>query len=787
MNPKTTIALALVLIVGVGAYLIFSPDAGTSPTQEPTDEKKEAKPLYELAKLVKFEIERPGADQPKLVFAKSLKEGKESEYGDWRFVEPIKARTSNWEVNSFADKFKAPKSKGTFTPGKDGFPAADKIGLAKPKVVVTVTDEKGASRKIEVGDRVFGSNETYVRLAGQTEISTAEIDVREDLKKDVKKFRSKDLFDFDKGKAVQIELAHEGKTYLLLKGEAGKWVIDQPVKASADKGKVDSLLSDVRNLRADEFIEDAPKGLKPFGLEKPKTTLAVTIEKKIQEKKKDEPTTQSTQPAAPKIERTVYTVQFGGASDLKGEKFYCKLGDQPWVVSVAKSNYEKVQPKLDEWRDKKITQTKILDATKIDLTVDGGRITLEKKGDTWRMTAPKAGKVEASAVSDLLNALNDMKAANWEDDPKDKTAFGLDKPRAEIVLVVKGQPTPERILVGGNTKSGLLTYVHQAASRSIAVVKLADGKKLLAPTSSYRDRSVMHFAKSRADQIELAGKGATVTLAKQKGAWKMTQPIAADTDVDAVNDLLADLSSLKASQIAGEGDLAPFGLDKPELKVSVRVQPPPEPKPTTTTAPTSTQAAASKPAAKPAPKKPRESKTHILCVTKKGDKIYAAQPKGAVIYQLSKAVYDNLTAEMHDRKPLVFETSKVTGVEVIGGAKPLKFAKKGDAWSYLPDPHLKIDTKKVEDLLKGLGELKIDRYVSYQAKDLKAFGLDKPDMTVTVRTEDKKTVTMLLAKPDKDGKRAATLKGDPGKMKVFAVKKTDVSKFAKEIGDFAKS
>jgi len=804
MNVKTTIVLALVLVVVVGVFFLLKPKT-VAPEDKTTDEgEKKAKPLYELAQLVKFEVERPGKE--KWVFEKPLKEGKKDEYEDWRLVEPIKAKVTNWEVNSFADKFKSPKYKEKFTPGQGGYPAADKIGLDKPKAVIAVTDAKGASRRVEVGDRVFGSSETYIRLVGQTEAYVADLDVREDLKKDISKIRSKDLLDFDKAKVAQVDVVHEGKSYTLVKGEGDAWVVDRPVKAPADKSKIDTFLSDVKGLRADDFIEDAPKNLTAFGLDKPNTSVTVTVEEKIEEPNAPETstqptTTQSTEPPKPKVKRSTFVVQIGGASDLKGEKFYGKLGDQPWIVSIAKSDYERIQPKLDQWRDAKVTQARVLDAHKIDVTVGGARTVLEKQGDLWKITAPTAGKAENSAVNDLLNAINDLKASDWVDQPKDKKAYGLDKPVAEIVLAIKGSAAAERILVGGNTESGLLTYVHQAASPSIAVVKLDSVKKLTVSPLAYRDRSVLHFAKHRADQIELTSKGTPIVLVKKEGVWKMTRPVAAEADGDAVNDLLGDLSALKASQIAGEGDLAAFGLDKPELTVAVTVQPPPpETRPTTTSAATTTTAAtattratttaASLPATHPVPTRPAPPPArYVLNVSKKNDKVYAALPDGKLVYELPDSTYNHLRAEMHDRKPLKFETSQTVGVEVVGGdvEKPLKFSKKDDKWTYTPDPHLAVDEQKVKDLLTALHDLKVERYESYAATDLKPFGLDRPALTVAVTLEGNKTLTMRLSAADKDGKRKAALDAEPGKIKVFVVTKDDVEKFVKKVGDFAKA
>ncbi len=797
MNVKTTMVLLLVLVVGVGTYLIVAPKKPAPGTADADAEPKKSEPMYELAQLVKFELERP--DKPKLVFEKPLKAGQTDQYDDWRMLEPVQAKTSNWEVNSFAEKFKAPKSLQKFTPGQGGFPTAEKCGLAEPQAVVTVTDKAGASRTLQIGARVFGSDETYVKLAGEDQAYVAELNVREDLKKDVKKFRSKDLFSFDKANAVQVKIEHEGKIYTVVKGEGDKWVIDQPVEAVADKSKLDSLLSDIRYLRADDFIEDEPKKLTPFGLDKPKTAVTVTVEKKITKEKKDEgdeaPTTTKAAEPEFEIQRTTHTLAFGGEADLEGKKVYAKLGDKPWVVSVTKTNYEKVQPDLDAWRNPQVTQAKVLDARKINLKVAGKSITLEKKGGTWRMVAPSKGKVDAAAVSDLLSTLNGLKAVSWVDKPgKDKAKYGLDKPRAEITLNIKGQPAVERILVGGDTESGMLTYVHQAASPPVAVVKLDQAKKLLAPVSSYRDRSILTLSKARTDKIELTRKGRpAVVLAKQKGAWTMTKPVTAEADTDAVNDLLGELASLKATQIAGEGKLAEFGLDKPELTLTVTEQPP-KPKPTTkkaSTKPATTKAASTKPAKgkKAATKAAKKAKptVHKLLVAKKGDTIYAARPGGKLIYQLSQATYDNLTAETHDRKVFDFKVDQAVGVEVVGGVKPLKFKKDGDDWTYLPDPHLAVDAKKVKDMITALRDLKAEDYVSYTAKDLKPHGLDKPDMTVTVRLEGGKTLTMKLSKPEKDGGRKGVLAGKDMQGKVFTLTKADIEKFAKDIKDFVKS
>ena len=53
----------------------------------------------------------------------------------------------------------------------------------------------------------------------------------------------------------------------------------------------------------------------------------------------------------------------------------------------------------------------------------------------------------------------------------------------------------------------------------------------------------------------------------------MVAPVAAQADADAVRNLLSDLAMLQAKRVAGAGDKAKFGLDKPEVTVAVWAEP----------------------------------------------------------------------------------------------------------------------------------------------------------------------------------------------------------------------
>ena len=55
------------------------------------------------------------------------------------------------------------------------------------------------------------------------------------------------------------------------------WKITSPQKADANKIKVDTLLFSASDLRGDEWIEDDPKDLAQYGLDKPRLEVDVLV------------------------------------------------------------------------------------------------------------------------------------------------------------------------------------------------------------------------------------------------------------------------------------------------------------------------------------------------------------------------------------------------------------------------------------------------------------------------------------------------------------------------------
>lgn len=88
-----------------------------------------------------------------------------------------------------------------------------------------------------------------------------------------------------------------------------------------------------------------------------------------------------------------------------------------------------------------------------------------------------------------------------------------------------------------------------------------------------KGEKLFDFDKAHVKTLRLEKGGQLVVqLEKSDKGWQLTQPVQARGDDAMIDPLLTALSSLKEKKsLDGEKDLKPFGLDKPALEVSVKL------------------------------------------------------------------------------------------------------------------------------------------------------------------------------------------------------------------------
>ena len=799
MNVKTTIALVVLLAIGLGGILLLYTDWGE---QKPQAQPAEKKLLADLGKVVRLEVQTPRESKGRMVLV--------SKDDKWRLAEPVDAPATTWEVSSIVTTLTNLKYVRKYGPKDKDRPKADITSLPNdPLKIATLTDEDDKSYTILIGKKVpFSTSQTYVQVKGDEHLYVVEADLAEELKKTAADLRDKNVVDFQTDQAIRVTVRGE-QNYQLVKVD-DKWAIDRPVSARADQDRVRTLLNDIVAIYAEKFI-DEPKELTGYGLDKPRATVTVELAP-------PKPTTQATQASKPAKGRVI-TITFGTVADKKEQTIFAKLADQPWVFLVKESRLKDVQPKLLDLRDKKVLDIGSAEVTRIEAAfAEGKTLALQKADEKWTMRKPFAGPCDAEAVKGLVDALRELKATDFQDNPASFAAYQLDPPRGKIVLHLRGKEQAAVLLLGGTTKSGEMAFVRAGTAKSVAVIPSEDFAKLLRGPEAYWTRQFLKLPENaEITEVTLARPRLRIVLERQKdGKFRLTAPIAAPADEDNVKDLIEALKDVKADKIVSLDKTLPkrFAKAKPQqVSLTYRVPIPTKPpttKPTTTatapatsTAPTTaaTSAKAPAPASKPtttsapttatAPAVKYETrKAGPLLVVKDKNHAYIWKPgtRPVAVGELGEDFYDKLNAEVRDRQVLKIDHEKVVAFSLAGGKKPARvFKKVGEEWQFTADRHVRLDPEKIKDFLKEL-DFKAKRFVEYTATakaDLRRYALDAPADVLEITDSAGKTLTLRVSRtgPVDTEDRYATSSEVPG---VFVLSADDVKKIQKKLRDFQK-
>jgi hypothetical protein len=136
---------------------------------------------------------------------------------------------------------------------------------------------------------------------------------------------------------------------------------------------------------------------------------------------------------------------------------------------------------------------------------------------------------------------------------------------------------------------------------------------------------------------------------------------------------------------------------------------------------------------------------------------------GAKEYRMAK--FRKLTSSYESIDLVKLESDKV--VEIDAPVAGFTLRKKDDLWEVVQKPGIKLDQEEIKSLTWSLSNMRADRVIDEEPKDLSAYGLDKPKTRIIVKSEDGKTAEYIggnLA-PTKRS-YYAMVQGDP---KVYAV------------------
>jgi hypothetical protein len=365
------------------------------------------------------------------------------------------------------------------------------------------------------------------------------------------------VFAFDRAKVQSITLAPAGAEEVRLVKEKDGWRMKTPADVAADSAQVDSLLSSLDTLQAEEVVTETPAALAEYGLDKPRNTVSVAVEGT----------------KAPLVLAV-------GAKTPDGGALYAKTPDRPRVFTIGSHLEGSLDKKPFDLRDREILHVKRDAVRSLEVSGPEGSYALSRtEGGDWAFTQPVATQAGRWSVDALLGSLESLRMDSVADEsPKDLKTFGLDKPARTVTLGLS-DGTRKTLEIGAATADK--KYNVRVSDRPlVAVIPGAVVDELAKGMNELRARRLLEVATYDVSGFEAEAGGAKRTYARsttkdkdglEVSKWRRTAPDAKDLETNKVQDALFAIGGVDVVEFVDKPSApATYGLDQPALKVTLR-------------------------------------------------------------------------------------------------------------------------------------------------------------------------------------------------------------------------
>ncbi len=656
----------------------------------------------------------------------------------WSLTAPVQADADAGKTNDLADRlgklevlaFVADKAEGKQLQGHYG------LGVPAVSVTVSFTDPKKPARTLLLGRMRPGAPGYFARLEDTPEIFAIGDDLHDLLERDSLAYRPGTLWQIDAGDDIvklRIHKAGQDEYQLIRQGE--EWQVSGPFTVNAPHAVVDKLTAALRSPKVEEYRAHAVTDFDPFGLTDPAVKVTLTTKK-----------------------GKVYSFWVGRSTRSAPLGKLARLGNGSAVFVIGDALAKTVDQSALDFLDRDILK---LDSNAITSFVrKRGEDVLElvKKDDAWQLVKPAAEPADEKKVPELLKELAELKAVRIAAfKPKDTKPFGLDRPVATVAIKLGGidGKSSERVLeLGKEADAAGERFAQLKGGQTVAVLSASVVKKLLAGPLTYRDHALARLPD--ADVIKLDTGERKVNFAKPEGSWKLTQPISADADHDALEAFLNGLARLRADEFVAEKPTAEqmksFGLNKPAAHwqffsgdtVALDLS--------------------------------------VGAAEKNSGRRYARLAGKDLVFLLDAKLSGHTMAEYRPRTVFKenIDPAQIESVRFGYRKDGFELKKMDGGWEVVGKPDAKVNAASVSDALSVLRDIKLKRYVKDTGADLKLYGLDPPELVLEVTTPSGKHVLYIGGLEGMSKRRYARLPAK-GPADVFVLDETTSSKLVRDL------
>lgn len=602
----------------------------------------------------------------------------------------------------------------------------------------------------------------YAKLEGNPQV----FEIRPDKLKDIlvlpNTLRDLRLARFEAGDVRRLEI-RQGKTELVFAKEKqdkkDRWRMLKPEQNDADSEQISELLNKLSGLdvkESDIIDPDKAKAAKEYGLDTPAVVFVEVEEGKKDDDKKD----------AQKPTVRQFTFRLGIKETKDADKKLCvQVDDLPRINVLDESLWKLASRPALAYRPRKLLDFAAGDVAKIEVQRTGESFALEQEKDKWKMTKPVSAEVESFRATNLAHELGRLEAVEFvTDSPKKEDLdkiYGLEKPAALATVTFTDNKKPTKTVRLGREKPDKKEhYYARIDDGPVFLVRKSAVETIDKESLAYRALPLWDIPPGDIAELRVKKGDAEYTLRRDGAGWRIGGPFDAVAVTEKIGSMVEDLAEPRRAQyIAHQADdLKTYGLDKPELRITV----------VTKTGKDKQDKSLTLEVGKPAPAQKVEpvEKDAKKTSAKEAPTRYARLADDKAIFTISEKLVqaiDHTALDLLDRTLVKLDPKTIIEVRA-NGAFTLKRDK--DDWQVVDSPSKPFvpDEEALQETLGAWSNLRALRFAAYGAKvDWADYGLDKPARAIAV-SADGKEHTLSLGKevPDKPGQRFARLDKQEG-------------------------
>ena len=197
------------------------------------------------------------------------------ETGDWKLVKPVETNAEKSSVDAVLNKLENGRIKSVADEEGKNL-AKYNLNNAAYKIEMLSGSEKA---KLDIAFSEVKNNTSYGKDGVRNQIFTVDSSFIKPFNKNLFEYRDKKIVDFKDKDVTRINLSHNNELMRFQKDTSDTWFLDTGEKAK--KWKINSLLTSIRNLKADKFVEENPHYFMNYGLVNPESRIELYGDDKL--------------------------------------------------------------------------------------------------------------------------------------------------------------------------------------------------------------------------------------------------------------------------------------------------------------------------------------------------------------------------------------------------------------------------------------------------------------------------------------------------------------------------